>query len=63
MNYDLAGITFRVGDCAIVFKNYYNIKKIGKICKKNVFCIPDIFNMNISHKLFDYTITFVNSQH
>ena len=25
-------------------------------------CIPESFNTNISHKLFDYTITFVNSQ-
>ena len=27
------------------------------------FCIPESFNTNISHQLFDYTITFVNSQH
>ena len=26
-------------------------------------CIPENFNTNISHQLFDYTITFVNSQH
>ena len=24
-------------------------------------CIPKIINTNISHQLFDYTITFVNS--
>ena len=27
------------------------------------FCIPESFNTNISHQLFDYTITFVNPQH
>ena len=29
----------------------------------NYFCLPESFNKNISHQLFDYTITFVNSQH
>ena len=29
---------------------------------KNI-CIPESFNTNILHQLFDYTITFVNSQH
>ena len=33
----------------------------------NNFCtyeaIPESFNTNISHQLFDYTITFVNPQH
>ena len=29
---------------------------------KNIFCTPESFNTNISHQLFDYTITFVNSQ-
>ena len=28
-----------------------------------VICIPESFNSSISHQLFDYTITFVNSQH
>ena len=28
-----------------------------------VFCLPESFNTNISHQLFDYKITFVNSQH
>ena len=27
-----------------------------------VICIPESFNSSISHQLFDYTITFVNSQ-
>ena len=27
------------------------------------FCKPETFNTNISHRLFDYIITFVNSQH
>ena len=25
----------------------------------NLFCIPEIFNTNISHQLFDYKISFV----
>ena len=25
-------------------------------------CIPEIFNTNISHQIYDYKITFVNSQ-
>ena len=29
----------------------------------NIFCIQESFNTNISHNFFDYTITFVNSQH
>ena len=29
----------------------------------NIICIPVSFNKNISQKLFDYKITFVNSQH
>ena len=29
----------------------------------NNICIPERFNKNISYHLFDYTITFVNSQH
>ena len=29
----------------------------------NTFSLPKIFNTNISHQLFDKTITFVNSQH
>ena len=28
----------------------------------NTLSIPESFNANISHQLFDYTITFVNSQ-
>jgi hypothetical protein len=28
-----------------------------------MFCIPENFNTNISHQLFDYTIIFVNPQH
>ena len=35
-------------------------------CHTTIFkwvCIPESFNTNISHQLFDYTITFVNSQH
>ena len=29
---------------------------------KNLICIPENFNTNISLQLFDYKITFVNSQ-
>ena len=29
----------------------------------NNICIPENFNTNISHQLFDYIITFENSQH
>ena len=28
----------------------------------NWVCIPESFNMNISHQLFDYKIAFANSQ-
>ena len=28
----------------------------------NFLCIPESFNTNISHQLFDYTITFENLQ-
>ena len=31
--------------------------------KDDVCCIPESFNKNISHQLFDDKITFVNSQH
>ena len=30
--------------------------------RANNFCIQESFNTNISHQLFDYTITFLNSQ-
>ena len=30
---------------------------------RNWFCLPESFNMNISHQLLDYKIAFVNSQH
>ena len=32
------------------------------ILSKIILCIPESFNSNISHLIFDYTITFVNSQ-
>ena len=28
----------------------------------NSFCIPESYNINISHQLFDYKITIMNSQ-
>ena len=36
-------------------------KNVG-ILAYNFVCIPESFNTNISHQLFDYKITFVNSQ-
>ena len=32
-------------------------------CIIKFICLPESFNTNISQKLFDYTITLVNSQH
>ena len=40
--------------------NYCMIEKNFLNC--NIFCIPESFTTNISHQLFDYKITFVNSQ-
>ena len=31
------------------------------LVKTKIFCIPESFNTNISHQVFDYLITFVNS--
>ena len=31
--------------------------------KRKLYSIPENFNSNILHQLYDYTITFVNSQH
>ena len=28
-----------------------------------IFCIPESFNLDISHQLFDYTINLGNTQH
>ena len=36
---------------------------LQKFTKNNTLRIPESFNANISHQLFDYTITFMNSQH
>ena len=38
-------------------KSYCRIKRL-----QNILCTPESFNTIISHQLFDYTITFVNSQ-
>ena len=35
----------------------------GSAIFKKYFCILESFNRNISYHLFDYIITFVNSQH
>jgi hypothetical protein len=40
----------------------YIVYKIKIVTQKNMFCIPECFNTNISHQLFKYTITFVDSQ-
>ena len=39
-----------------VLVNYKNCQIHNKLC------IPESFNTNILHKLFEYTITFVNSK-
>ena len=31
------------------------------MCVDHAICVPESFNTNISHELFDYTITFLNS--
>ena len=31
--------------------------------EQNKFCIPESINTNISHHVFDYKMTFVNSLH
>ena len=51
----------------IEFNNIFYILEISacffwEIIEK-LFCIPESFNTNISHQVFYYTITFVNSQH
>ena len=33
-----------------------------KAIKRYILCLTESFNLNISHQLFDYTITFVNLQ-
>ena len=45
--------------------NQIELEKVGDFLKSftNNMCIPKCFNMSISHQLFDYTITFVYSQH
>ena len=35
---------------------------IQKMLDKNTIDLPESFNTNISHQLFDYTIIFLNSQ-
>ena len=46
-------------------KTFSSIQIVCKVIqqKQNILCIPENFNPNISQQLFDYTITFVNSQH
>ena len=41
----------------------YAITKLFVFNDRKLLCIPESFNTNILHHLFDYTITFVNSQH
>ena len=49
-------------------ENLYNeLKKLHEANEKLreqvlIYCIPESFNTNIAHQLFDYTIIFVNSQ-
>ena len=49
-----------------LFKNTRNISfpiKFGAILSYNSFCIPESFDANISHQLFDYKITFIIREH
>ena len=49
----------------IFFTNISKYVENIEVKRKSVYiivCIPERFNTNISHKLFDYKITFVNSQ-
>ena len=38
------------------------VRNCSKNQLKKVFCIPESTNMNISHQLFEYKITFMNSR-
>ena len=52
--------------------NFFNTNNAKKIYTNNIiiiiqaliyiYCIPERFNINISHQLLDYKIVFVNSQ-
>ena len=57
-NYGTWSINFEVYEKITISKKYISALKM---CNK--FCIPESFNVNISHKLFDYIITFVILQH
>ena len=43
------------------WKGYVHVWRLGQI-NFNFYCLPESFNTNISHKLFNYIMTFVNSQ-
>ena len=45
---------------SIISTNKVNIRSLR--IHINDICIPESFNMNISHHFLDHTITFVNSQ-
>ena len=48
----------------ILYKYFFSmIKEKSKKQRNKKFCIPEGINTNISHKLIDCIITFVNSQH
>ena len=55
----LLGIKLQVKKKKIKKRWIFYIDIIGR----KVYCIPESFNTNISHQLFDYTLTFLNSQH
>ena len=44
-------------------KQYHTKVDFGIPLIFNTFCIPENYNTNISHQLFDYTLTFLNSKH
>ena len=63
-----------VGTLTYIAAHYQVIKQKQKYIKhscsnkleylhRKIFCIPESFTVNISHQLFDYTITFVNPQY
>ena len=65
--YDIIEVTVRFKGKHLIRGNRYNIIEVAVGFKRkpdlNNLCIPENFNTNISHQLFDYSINFVNSQH
>ena len=47
--------------CDLLFQRFLQILSTFKTNETNYIGIPESFNTNISHQLFNHTITFVNS--